>query len=79
MTPEANSKKISPRKAIAAHCKGCLYDKAAPGTWRQQVEECTIKTCELYEFRPQRKDKTNKAGLTEHCHGASDESQRGGL
>lgn len=43
---------MSRKKAIDEHCKGCTYDPAQPGTWRQQVENCTVYTCELYEYRP---------------------------
>lgn len=42
----------SPKKAIASHCKGCVYDSQSAGNWRQQVEACTITNCELYEHRP---------------------------
>lgn len=43
---------MSLRKAINEHCKGCIYDKAEPGTWRQQVENCTVTACALYPYRP---------------------------
>lgn len=42
----------SPRKAIANHCKGCIYDSQDKGTWLQQVEDCTITECALYRHRP---------------------------
>ena len=44
----------SPRQAIAMNCKDCTYDPkdAGGGTWRQQVENCTITACHLYPFRP---------------------------
>jgi hypothetical protein len=42
----------SPKQAIKAYCKGCIYDPANPGTWVQQVEDCTVTNCELYEHRP---------------------------
>ena len=41
------------RAAINAMCRGCLYDRfSGQGTWRQQVEACTAKTCPLYNVRP---------------------------
>lgn len=46
------SKKPGLRKYINEHCKGCIYDCGAAGTWRQQVTLCTIKSCELYPVRP---------------------------
>ena len=42
----------SPKKAIANHCKGCAYDPQDVGSWRQQVEACTITICDLYDHRP---------------------------
>jgi hypothetical protein len=44
--------KISAKQAIKSYCKGCIYDPANPGTWVQQVEDCTVTHCELYEHRP---------------------------
>lgn len=44
--------KTSPRKAIASYCKSCIYDSKCSGSWRAQVEQCTILTCELYDHRP---------------------------
>ncbi len=44
--------KISAKKAISNHCKGCIYDPLAGGNWLQQVEDCKITKCELYEHRP---------------------------
>jgi hypothetical protein len=43
---------MSMRAAINAKCKDCIYDKCAPGNWRQQVEACTISTCSLWVYRP---------------------------
>ena len=44
--------KKSSKKAIANHCKECIYDPLSDGTWRQQFQACTITKCHLYEFRP---------------------------
>lgn len=44
---------MSRQKAINAKCKDCIYDPlCGGGTWRQQVEACTIKTCALWPYRP---------------------------
>ena len=40
------------RKRINQHCKSCIYDPYAPGTWRQQVTLCSVKSCALYNVRP---------------------------
>lgn len=47
-------KKRSMRAAINAYCRDCTYDDAfkGGGTWRAQVEACTVTKCALYEFRP---------------------------
>jgi hypothetical protein len=45
--------KPSLRSAINAMCRNCLYDRiSGPGSWRQQIEACTSKTCPLYSVRP---------------------------
>jgi len=43
--------KLSPQKAIHLHCKNCIYDPAEKGNWVEQVENCKITQCELYEHR----------------------------
>jgi len=43
---------MSRKKAIDSFCKACIYDKGAPGTWRQRVERCTAPKCPLFEYRP---------------------------
>ncbi len=36
-----------------AYCKSCIFDdKSGLGTWRQQVQGCTIPECPLYDVRP---------------------------
>jgi hypothetical protein len=40
------------KKCIENHCKNCTYDTAAPGSWRSQVESCTVRSCALWEVRP---------------------------
>ena len=56
---------MSMRKAINEKCRDCIYDKCAPGNWRQQVEACAIVACSLYPYRPKSKGKArNGAVLT---------------
>jgi hypothetical protein len=44
---------MSLRAAINAKCKECIYDPiSGRGTWRQQVEACTSRTCPLFPVRP---------------------------
>jgi hypothetical protein len=45
-------KKKSPQQAIKEKCKECIYDEHNGGTWAEQTENCTVKSCALYEFRP---------------------------
>ena len=45
-------KKPSLRKAINAHCKSCVYDNLAAGTWLAQVTLCSVRGCELFDVRP---------------------------
>ncbi len=40
------------RKHVNDFCKGCIYDCAAAGTWRQQVTLCSVTSCKLYDARP---------------------------
>ena len=53
---------ISMRKAVNEKCKQCTYDPLAGlGTWRQQTEGCTVKSCALWEIRPKSKPSKNEA------------------
>jgi hypothetical protein len=52
---------MSLRKAINDKCIECIYDPiGGPGTWRQQVEECTSKSCPLFPVRPLSIDSTRR-------------------
>jgi hypothetical protein len=42
----------SAKKCIADYCKMCSYDEKQPGSWRQQVEDCTLTKCPLWPVRP---------------------------
>lgn len=54
--------KRSLRKAVNEHCRDCIYDHMdkGAGNWRQQVTNCTVAKCALYEVRPM--SKSRKAG-----------------
>lgn len=43
---------MSLRAAINAKCKDCIHDEAAPGTWREQVAQCSCPSCPLWPLRP---------------------------
>jgi hypothetical protein len=50
---------MSMRAAINAKCKDCIYDPCSGlGTWRQQVEGCSIRSCSLWTYRP--KSRSNR-------------------
>ena len=40
------------KKCIEQKCKDCTYDQYAPGSWRSQVQDCTVTRCALWEVRP---------------------------
>ena len=42
---------MSLRKKIDKNCKACTYDSACPGSWRQQVALCSVKSCPFLEIR----------------------------
>lgn len=42
---------MSLRKLIDQNCKDCTYDSACPGTWRQQVALCSVKSCAFWNIR----------------------------
>ena len=49
---ESMSSRKPLRKCINAHCKSCVHDPAAAGTWLAQVNLCPCTDCALYEVRP---------------------------
>lgn len=52
--------KIGLRQAINDHCKNCVYDPVAAGTWRAQVTLCSVTSCALHPVRP-----TTKSAIPE--------------
>lgn len=69
------------RKDVDMMCKACSYDSTQPGSWRQQTEDCTVRTCPLWKSRPvtmettlaRRKDKSVDADLDAIVDGLDDE------
>ena len=43
---------MSLRNAVNAKCRECIHDPAAPGTWREQVAQCSVIRCGLWSVRP---------------------------
>lgn len=43
---------MSLRAVINAKCRECIHDPAAPGTWREQVAQCSVIRCALWAVRP---------------------------
>lgn len=41
------------RSAINDKCRDCIADPAAPGTWREQVAQCSSIRCPLWPYRPE--------------------------
>lgn len=41
------------QQAINAKCRDCIHDAAAPGTWREQVAQCSCPSCPLWPYRPE--------------------------
>jgi hypothetical protein len=40
------------RGAVNGKCRGCIYDPlSGGGTWREQVAQCSVITCELWPVR----------------------------
>lgn len=50
MTKKAT--RVSLRALLNAHCRDCIYDPTNGGSWRKQVENCTVTVCALYSVRP---------------------------
>lgn len=44
--------RLSYAAAVRRKCRECIYDRGAPGTWLQQVGECSSVNCALHGVRP---------------------------
>lgn len=54
---------MSLRQAVNEHCKNCIYDpQSGLGTWRQQVEACTVTECAIWPHRPKSKKRNPNPG-----------------
>ena len=51
-SPLYGDKKVGMRKRINDHCRECIYDESDAGSWRKQVQACTIERCQLWDIRP---------------------------
>lgn len=49
------------QQAINAKCRDCIYDAAQPGNWKQQVGNCAITQCALWQYRPRSRPKKQRA------------------
>lgn len=47
------------RGSVNQHCKDCIYDPESKGGWKQQVAACSVRTCALFDVRPQPKPRAN--------------------
>ena len=43
---------MSLRTRINQHCRDCIYDPYAAGTWRQQTTLCLVINCAFHGVRP---------------------------
>ena len=48
---ERELRKPGLRARIDANCIACIYDVRSPGTWRQQVENCSVSDCAIWAVR----------------------------
>ena len=53
-----HSSKNGLRGRVDANCIACLFDPCEPGTWRAQVEACTVISCPLYPVRAKKLEKS---------------------
>lgn len=49
---QVKKKAVKWRKAVDEMCRSCNYDEFDDGTWRAQVESCSMTDCALYAIRP---------------------------
>lgn len=43
---------MSLRLLIEAKCRDCTYHPTNGGTWREQIEACSVQACPLWTVRP---------------------------
>ena len=60
---------MSLRNAINQKCKDCIYDPEVEGGWIQQVSQCELSDCPLWEHRPQPRTSEQSPKMTSNqCH-----------
>ena len=42
------------RGKVDANCVYCVYEEGQGGSWREQVQACTVTACPLYSVRARR-------------------------
>jgi hypothetical protein len=57
---EREAGKAGLRGKVNAKCIDCIYDPKGVGNWRQQVSQCTVESCPLYNVRPRSKPHKRK-------------------
>lgn len=60
ISPLYGTKKAGFRKRIDDNCRECIYDEADNGTWRMQVQACTITRCQFWDIRAKTTGKTDE-------------------
>jgi len=56
------------RGRVNAHCVTCVYDDLEPGTWRQQVAQCSVSSCPIWEVRAKSKSTVDIGGTTSEAY-----------
>ena len=60
---------MSLRNAINQKCKDCIYDPEVEGGWIQQVSQCDLSACSLWEHRPKPRTAPLSPKMTRNqCH-----------
>jgi len=57
---KTNASKPGLRGTVDATCIRCTYDSRKKGTWRKQVEGCTMNCCQLYTVRAKANSRKSK-------------------
>ena len=69
---------MSLRQAINMKCKDCIYDAELPFGWKQQVSQCELTDCSLWEHRPMPRTTPVSLKMTSNqCHFEGIENKQG--
>ena len=55
---------MSLRNAIYLKCMDCIYDPEVEGGWKQQVSQCELTACPLWEYRPHPRTSSQSPKMT---------------